>query len=121
MKPQTTEDILELLQGYIASATVGAAMELGLFWLLAEKPLSASDVAESLDIPLNRCHHWLRLLRNLGLLEDGVDGYAPSIVARDSILNAQSRDFWAFHAREHRDRFMCVRDLALNIGKPMSA
>jgi SAM-dependent methyltransferase len=121
VKPETTEDILELLQGYIASATVGAAMELGLFWLLAEKPLSASDVAESLDISLNRCHHWLQLLCNLGLLEDGVDGYALSIVARETILNAQSRDFWAFHAREDRDRFMCVRDLALNIGKPISA
>jgi cyclopropane fatty-acyl-phospholipid synthase-like methyltransferase len=121
VKPETTEDILELLQGYITSATVGAAMELGLFWLLVERPLSAFDVAESLNIPLNRCHHWLQLLSNLGLLEDGVDGYAPSIVAQETILNAQSRDFWAFHAREDRDRFMCVRDLAVNIGKPMSA
>jgi cyclopropane fatty-acyl-phospholipid synthase-like methyltransferase len=121
VKPETTEDILELLQGYIASATVGAAMELGLFWLLAERPLSDADVAESLNIPFNRCYHWLQLLCNLGLLEDGVDGYAPSIVARETILNAQSQDFWAFHAREDRDRFMCVRDLALNIGKPMSA
>jgi SAM-dependent methyltransferase len=96
-------------------------MELGLFWLLAEKRLSASEDAESLNIPLNRCHHWLQLLCNLGLLEDGVDGYAPSGVAREMILNAQSRDFWAFHAREDRKRFMCVRDLALNFGKPMSA
>jgi demethylspheroidene O-methyltransferase len=121
VKPETTEDILELLQGYITSATVGAAMELGLFWLLAENPLSDADVAESLNIPFNRCHHWLQLLCNLGLLENGVDGYAPSPIARETILNAQSRDFWAFHAREDRERFMCVRDLALNIGKPMSA
>jgi cyclopropane fatty-acyl-phospholipid synthase-like methyltransferase len=121
VRPETTEDILELLQGYITSAIVGAAMELGLLWLLAEKPLSTSDVAESLNIPLNRCHHWLQLLCNLGLLEDRADGYTPSIVARETILNAQSRDFWAFHAREDRNQFMCVRDLALNIGKPMSA
>jgi cyclopropane fatty-acyl-phospholipid synthase-like methyltransferase len=121
VKPETTEDILELLEGYVASATLGAAMELGLFWLLAERPLSDAEIAESLSIPLNRCHHWLQLLCNLGLLQAGVDGYAPSIVARETILNAQSRDFWAFHAREDRDRFMCVRDLAVNIGKPMSA
>jgi predicted O-methyltransferase YrrM len=121
VKPETTEDILELLQGYIDSAAVGAAMELGLFWLLAEKPLPDADVAQSLSIPFNRCHHWLQLLCNLGLLEDGVDGYAPSVVAREAILNAQSQDFWAFHAREDRQLFMCVRDLALNIGKPMSA
>jgi SAM-dependent methyltransferase len=119
VKPETTGDILELLQGYIASASVGAAMELGLFWLLAEKPSSVSDVAESLSIPLNRCHLWLQLLCNLGLLEEGADGYSPCIVAREAILNAQSRDFWAFHAREDRDRLLCVRDLALNIGKPM--
>jgi len=46
MKPETTEDILDLLNGYIASAAVGAAMELGIFWLLAEKPLSAPDLAK---------------------------------------------------------------------------
>ena len=121
MRPETTEDVLELLQGYIASASVGAAMELGLFWLLDEKPLADVDVAESLNIPFNRCHHWLQLLCNLGLLEDGVDGYAPSPVARETILNAQSQHFWAFYAGEARDRFMCVRDLALNLGKPMPA
>lgn len=121
MKPETTEDILELLQGYITSTTLGAAMELGLFWLLADGPLADSDVAELLDIPLNRCHHWLQMLCNLGLLERGADGYAPSMVARETIMDAQSQGFWAFQAREHRDRFMCVRNLALNIGKPISA
>ena len=121
MKPETTEDILELLQGHITSAIAGAAMELGLFWLLAEKPLSTSEIAESLDIPLDRCHHWLRLLSNLGLLEDGIDGYTPSVVAREAILNAQSQHFWAFHAREYRERFMCLRDLTLNIRTPTSA
>jgi hypothetical protein len=118
---ETTEDIVELLQGYVTSAAVGAAMELGLFWLLAEKPLSDSEVAGAMDIPFNRCHHWLQLLCNLGLLEDGADGYATSTVARETILKAQSQHFWAFHARGHRDQFMCLRDLAVNIGKPMSA
>ena len=121
MKPETTEDILDLLNGYIASAALGAAMELGVFWLLAEKPLLAPDLANALNIPLNRCHHWLQLLCRLGLLEDSTTGYVPSLVARDAILNAQSQHFWAFHAREDRERFICVRDLALNIHRPMSA
>ncbi len=121
MKPETTEDILELLHGYILSAALGTAMELGVFWLLAEKPLSATDVAQSLNIPLNRCHHWLQLLCKLGLLEDGAEGYAPSIIAREAILNVQSQDTWAFQAREERDSALFVRDLALNIGKPMSS
>jgi putative methyltransferase (TIGR04325 family) len=119
MKPETTEDILELLEGYLVSAALGTAMELGLFWLLADKPLSASGVAESLSIPLNRCHTWLQLLCRLGLLEEGVEGYVPSLLARDTILNAQSQHFWAFHAREDRHASRSVRDLALNIRKPV--
>lgn len=120
MKPETTEDILELLNGYIVSAALGAAMELGVFWLLAKKPLSAPNVAQSLNIPLNRCHHWLQLLSRLGLLEESDEGYAPSIIAREAILNAQSQDTWAFQAREDRESSLYVRDLALNIGKPTS-
>ncbi len=120
MKPETTEDILELMDGYIVSAVLGAAMELGVFWLLAQKPLSATDVAQSLNIPLNRCHNWLQILCKLGLLENNTEGYAPSIIAREAILNAQSQDTWAFQAREDRDSSLFVRDLALNISKPMS-
>jgi len=120
MKPETTEDILELMEGHIVSAALGTAMELGVFWLLAEKPLLAPSVAQSLNIPLNRCHIWLQLLCKLGLLEDGAEGYTPSIIAREAILNVQSQDTWAFQAREDRDSSLYVRDLVLNIGKPMS-
>ena len=120
MKPETTEDILELMDGYIVSAALGTAMELGVFWLLAEKPLLAPSVAQSLNIPLNRCHLWLQLLCKLGLLEDGAEGYTPSIIAREAILNVQSQDTWAFQAREDRDSALYVRDLVLNISKPMS-
>ena len=120
MKPETTKDILELLNGYIISAALGAAMELGVFWLLAEKPLSAPNVAQSLNIPLNRCHHWLQILCQMGLLENSTEGYAPSIIARKAILNVLSQDTWAFQAREDRDSSLPVRDLALNISKPMS-
>jgi len=120
VKPETTEDILELMDGYFVSAVLGTAMELGVFWLLAKKPLSATNVAQSLNIPLNRCHHWLQLLCKLGLLEDSAEGYAPSIIAREAILNVQSQDTWAFQAREDRDSSLFVRDLALNISKPMS-
>lgn len=120
MKPETTEDILEFMGGYIVSAALGTAMELGVFWLLAKKPLPAKDVAQSLNIPLNRCHNWLQILCKLGLLENNSEGYAPSIVAREAILNTQSQDTWAFQAREERDSSLFVRDLALNISKPMS-
>jgi SAM-dependent methyltransferase len=120
MKPETTEDILELMNGTVISAVLGTAMELGLFWLLADKPLSSLEIAQSLNIPLNRCHYWLQLLCKLGLLEDRGEGYAPTTLAREAILNVQSQDTWAFQAREDRDLSLYVRDLALNISKPMS-
>jgi SAM-dependent methyltransferase len=120
VKPETTEDILELMGGYIVSAALGTAMELGIFWLLAKKPLSVTEVAQSLNIPLNRCHNWLQILCKLGLLEHNTAGYAPSIIAREAILNAQSQDTWAFQACEERDSSLFARDLALNISKPMS-
>ena len=120
MKPETTEDILELMSGSITAAALGTAMELGVFWLLAEKPLSATGVAQSLNIPLNRCHHWLEMLCKLGLLENTTEGYAPSITAREAILDALSQDAWAFQAGEYRDSSLFVQDLALNISKPIS-
>jgi hypothetical protein len=62
----------------------------------------------------------LQILCKLGLLEDTTEGYAPSIIAREAILNIQSQDTWAFQAREDRDSSLFVRDLALNINKPMA-
>jgi len=82
--------------------------------------MSATDVAQSLNIPLNRCHNWLQILCKLGLLEHSTDGYAPSIIAREAILNVLSQDTWAFQAREERGSSLFVRDLALNISNPMS-
>jgi SAM-dependent methyltransferase len=121
MKPETTQDIVDLMDSSVVTAALGSAMELGLFWLLAKKPLSATDVAQSLRIPLNRCDIWLQMLCGLGLLETGEEGYFPSIVAREAILNAQTQETWAFHARENRDSSLLVQDLALNLGKPLSS
>ena len=121
MKPETTEDILEFMSSSIPSAALGAAMELGLFWLLAKQPLSTTDVAGSLNISLNRCHHWLQMLCKLGLLENTTEGYTPSVIAQETILKAQSQETWAFQAREDRESALFVQDLALNISKPMSS
>jgi hypothetical protein len=35
VNPTTPDDVFELIDGSVASAAVGAAMEHGLFWLLA--------------------------------------------------------------------------------------
>lgn len=121
MKPETAEDILELMNGSIFAAVLGTAMELGLFWLLADEPLPAPEIAQRLDIPLNRCHYCLQILCRLGLLEESGGCYAPSTTAREAILGVQSQETWAFQAREDRDLAQHVQDLVLNIGKPMPA
>jgi cyclopropane fatty-acyl-phospholipid synthase-like methyltransferase len=120
MKPATTEDIFEILDGSFTSAAFGAAIELGLFWLLAENPLPTSDIARSLNIPLNRCAILLQMLCRMGLLEETACGYAPSALARRTILEAYSRETWAFLAREARFRLPAILDLPLNISKPVS-
>jgi cyclopropane fatty-acyl-phospholipid synthase-like methyltransferase len=54
-------------------------------------------------------------------LDENGEGYTPSTVAREAILDRQSQDTWAFQAREDRDLTLYMRDLVMNIGKPMSA
>lgn len=120
MKPATTENIFELLDGSFTSAALGAALELGLFWLLDEKPLTPPEISRGLTIPLNRCSVLLQMLCRLGLLEDTAEGYAISALARETILEAHSQETWAFLAREVRFRLPAVLDLPLNISKPIS-
>jgi hypothetical protein len=120
MKPVTTDDMFDLMESWATSAAFNAALELGLFWLLAEQPLDAAGVAQALRIPPNRCGYWLQLLSSIGLVEPGPQGYAPSATARIAILEAYSQDTWAFLAGEERERFPAVRDLALHIGEDRS-
>lgn len=120
MKLTTTGDVFDCLSAYVASAALGTAIELGLFWLLAEQPLDASGVAQALNIPIKRCRYWLQLLDSMGLIEHIASGYAPTTVARTAILDTYSRDSWAFLAQEGRERFPSVCDLALHIQEPGS-
>ena len=120
MKPKTTEDIFELMEGYVISAALGAAMELGLFWMLAAEPVSAPEIAQRLDIPLNRCQNWLRLLCKFDLLNERAQGYTTSGLAQELILKAYNQDTWAYLASEERTKFPALHDLSLNLGHPRS-
>jgi len=121
MKPLTTDEVLSLLDGSFTASALGAAFELGLFWLLDAQPLSAAEVSARLGVPGNRCRYWLQLLERAGLLRNADDGYAPSSVARKCILEAYSQDTWAFLAMEAREAFPALRDLALHIRNSGSA
>jgi hypothetical protein len=98
MKPQTTQEISWVMKGYVPAAAIGTAMELGLFWLLEEKPLGVQGLSGILGIPFNRCYYWLEYLMEMGLLEKGSAGYSPSATAREAILGAWSQESWAFLA-----------------------
>lgn len=115
------QDVLEWLQVYSASAALGAALELGLPWLLAAGPLDAAGVARTLGIPIGRCRWWLQMLEHIGLLERLPGGYAPSAGARRAILGSYSRESWALLAAEERERFPTVVDLARRLALPESA
>jgi ubiquinone/menaquinone biosynthesis C-methylase UbiE len=95
-------------------------MELGLFWLIRERPLAAADVAGALGIPLARCRYWLQMLERDGLVEVTPGGYSPSAAARSAILDVYSQDTWALLAQQTRTRFPAVHDLALHIREPGS-
>jgi SAM-dependent methyltransferase len=121
MKPTTTDDVIDLLDAHTTAASLIAAMELGLFWLLAEGALETEAIAQRLDIPTNRCQYWLQLLSSVGLLEQSPGGYGPSPTARTAILDAYSQETWAFLAREMRDRSLAVHNLTRYIHEPGSA
>jgi predicted O-methyltransferase YrrM len=120
MKIATTEDVNELLGMYIASAALGAALELGLFWRLAEEPRTVDDVTRAFGVPFNRCQCWLELLTGLGLLERRGETYAASSTVRTAILKAYSRETWALLAQEARERYPAGNNLSLHISHPES-
>lgn len=118
MKLTAPDDVFELIDSYVAAAAVGTAMEYGLFWLLAEEPRDVPDVAKTLGIREDRCRYWLQLINELGLLERVSEGYVASAGARAVILNAFSRNTWAYLARGARGSFPAVRDLAVQLREP---
>jgi predicted O-methyltransferase YrrM len=118
VKLTTGYDVFDCLHAYVASAALGTAIELGLFWLLAEQPLDAPGVAQALNIPINRCQYWLQLLHSMGLIKQVSAGYAPSSVARTAILETYSQESWAFLAQDEREQFPSVCNLALHIREP---
>ena len=121
MRPSSADDVLDLMDVSFHSAALGAALELGLFWLLDEQPLGAEQVSQELAIPLKRCHYWLQLLGQIGLIEEGPGGYQLSATARAGILEAYSRETWELLAEEARDRLPGLRDLSTCLREPDSA
>ncbi|MFX0207719.1 MAG: methyltransferase [Candidatus Hodarchaeota archaeon] len=120
MQLKTTQDVENLLRIYLASAAVATALELGLFWQLTNKPLMMKEISQNFNIPYNRCHCWVALLMELGLLKQEGGRYFPSSIACNSILEAYSPETWAFMAQETREGYPTINNLPSTIAHPNS-
>jgi ubiquinone/menaquinone biosynthesis C-methylase UbiE len=120
MKPQTTDDVFDLMDSYVTAAALGTAMELGLFWLLDQRPRAGEEIATELQIPSRRCNYWLRVIESTGLIEAVKEGYRVSRVGRTAILEACSQNTWFYMARQGRDQFPAVVNLTNQIREPTS-
>jgi predicted O-methyltransferase YrrM len=120
MRPNTTDEVIALLEAHIDAAALGAALELGLFWLLEDGPKEVAELAQTLNVPLGRCRYWLQVLDRAGLLTQDGSAYSLGAVGREAIVDAYGQETWAFLARETRDRTPAFRDLAVNIRESKS-
>ena len=120
MKLNTVDDVKTLYSAATAAAALGTAIESGLLWLLAEKPVSAPEIVRALGIPGMRGYYWLQLLEDIGILENGPGGYSPSNLARQAILETWSEDSWKHLVADERERIAGVSNLALHIREPGS-
>jgi hypothetical protein len=94
MAMRTVDDVHELMAAPRQAAVLIAALELGLFWRLEDQPRSSAVIARELKIPPRRCHHWLRLLATMNLLEQEGDHFGLSPLARAAILEAHTQEAW---------------------------
>ncbi|OGF63148.1 MAG: hypothetical protein A2Y62_07645 [Candidatus Fischerbacteria bacterium RBG_13_37_8] len=120
MKLSTSEDILELLEASVASTALGAAIELGLFWMLDAHPMNVQEISSAIGIPLRRCSYWLQILQALDLIELDSACYKLSSTAQMAILKVYSQDTWALLAAESRERMPVFIHLAHTIKHPGS-
>jgi SAM-dependent methyltransferase len=100
-----TEGVLALLDGYISSAMLIAAMEHGLFWLLEKRSRTPEEIAETLNLPLGRCRYWLQYLSTLGFITLESGKYSLTGKSRSGITDAFSQNTWSLLAGEARERF----------------
>lgn len=120
MKLTTKEEIDFLLRSVTPYAALSTAIETGLLWQLAEKPRTAQDIVQALEIPGKRGYYWLQLLEKLGILEPGPEGYIPSSLTYQAILDTRSQQSWQHLAFDERDRLAGVHDVASHMSEPGS-
>jgi hypothetical protein len=119
-KLSTNDDVLNLLSASVSSSALSAAIETGLLEMLAEKPMTSEEVSQVMDIPGKRGNYWLQMLKELGILDMNTEGFVPSALARNVILDVE--DFRKLRLKQNavdeRERLAGVRNMALYISAP---
>lgn len=121
MKKLTTkEDVSNLLTASVPATALGAAIETGLLEMLAKRPLDGDGVAQAMNIPGKRAHYWLQMLAELGILDADPQGYTPSALACNVILDAKDFDRLRMkhNAADARERSAGLGNLALYMSEP---
>ena len=107
----STDGVLRLLDQPFEAAALGAALELGLFWLSESEPLETRAIGAALGIEETRCAAWLGLLESTGFLERTGSAWRPSQHATDCIIGGYSAATWRLLAEEARERLQAIGDL----------
>lgn len=105
---------------HLLPAAVATALELHLFWHLNDQALSLEEISQDFKIPLDRCHYWLELLVELGLLKREHMKYTPTSLSQSAILEAYSPESWSFLAQAAREQYITGNNLSLYISHPKS-
>lgn len=120
MKVNSVNDVNNLWNAATSAAALGAAIETGLLWLLADKPMPAAEIVHSLGIPGKRGYYWLQLLEKIGILEGNLQGYTTSSIVRQAILETRSQESWAHLVVDERERISGISELAAYLREPGS-
>ena len=120
IKIETTNDINELMWGFISSAALNTALEKGIFWEILDQAKLDQDIANLYSIPFDRCTSWLHLLVKMGLLDQKNDEYKTSALSKSAIMDKYSRETWGLLAQEAREKYPAIIDLVEHILHPVS-
>ncbi len=107
----STDEVLGLLDQPLEGAALGAALELGLFWLAESEPLETAAIGAALGIRERPCAAWLSLLEAIGFMERTGSAWRPSQHARDCIIAGYAAATWRLLAEEARERLESIADL----------
>ncbi len=117
---KSTSDIRTLLRMNLVAAALDTALEKRLFWGLQKTPMSATQIANNWNVPLDRIQYLLEILVGLKLLNKSENFYSPSAIATSLIIDTFNADSWVFLARAARNMYLVGYNLIENITHPQS-